>query len=190
MPSGKENTSAFFRRFILVPFDVTIPKNERDPNLHLKIIENELSGVFNWALEGLNRVLKQKSFSESELSNQALNSYKKEDDDSFKIFLKDNQYITSVDSFIRLNEVYNHYSIFCKESGLHPLTNKKFSNRLKSYGFGLERRNFGMIAFMKINEIIATPSSLYTPALPPSCIHSLPTVAEQWRQENQDVLEV
>ena len=60
LPKDVEHTNAYFRRFLIVPFDVTIPPDEQDKTLHTKIIDNELSGVFNWVLEGLDRLLKQK----------------------------------------------------------------------------------------------------------------------------------
>jgi putative DNA primase/helicase len=47
LPKDVEHTNAYFRRFLIIPFDVTIPPEEQDKQLHTKIIENELSGVFN-----------------------------------------------------------------------------------------------------------------------------------------------
>jgi putative DNA primase/helicase len=59
LPKDVEHTEAFFRRFLIIPFDVTIPESRRNPNLSKEIIETELSGVFNWILRGLVRLLKQ-----------------------------------------------------------------------------------------------------------------------------------
>jgi putative DNA primase/helicase len=47
LPRDEEQTNAFFRRFIIVPFDVTIPAEEQDRKLHRKIIDGELAGAFN-----------------------------------------------------------------------------------------------------------------------------------------------
>lgn len=47
---------------MILPFNVTIPEAERDPELAAKIINTELSGIFNWILKGLNRILKNKRF--------------------------------------------------------------------------------------------------------------------------------
>ncbi len=58
LPRDVEHSEAFFRRFLIVPFDVTIPEPRRNPNLAREIIETELSGVFNWVLAGLDRVLR------------------------------------------------------------------------------------------------------------------------------------
>lgn len=76
LPKDVEHTNAYFRRFLIIPFDVTIPENEQDKTLHTKIIENELSGVFNWVLDGLNRLLKQKKFSDCEASKKPLTNTK------------------------------------------------------------------------------------------------------------------
>jgi len=64
LPREVEHSHAYFRRFLIVPFEVTIPEAEQDKQLHCKIIDAELSGVFNWVLEGLNRLLKNKNFTQ------------------------------------------------------------------------------------------------------------------------------
>ncbi|HEV7645943.1 MAG TPA: phage/plasmid primase, P4 family [Pyrinomonadaceae bacterium] len=59
LPRDVEHTEAFFRRFLIIPFGVTIPEQQRNPNLAKEIIRAELSAVFNWILEGLQRLLTQ-----------------------------------------------------------------------------------------------------------------------------------
>jgi putative DNA primase/helicase len=48
-------------------------QSEQDKQLHIKIIENELSGVFNWVLEGLNRLF-QKNFQIVKQQKKQLNN--------------------------------------------------------------------------------------------------------------------
>lgn len=60
LPRDVEHNTAYFRRFLIIPFEVTIPPDEQDKTLHTKIIENELTGVFNWVLKGLDRLLQNK----------------------------------------------------------------------------------------------------------------------------------
>jgi putative DNA primase/helicase len=62
LPKDVEQTEAYFRRFLIIPFNVTIPEHEQDKELAKKIIDNELSGVFNWVLSGLKRLLMQQRF--------------------------------------------------------------------------------------------------------------------------------
>lgn len=42
-----------WRRVMLVPFEVQIPKEERDPHLVAKLLEAERSGILNWLIGGL-----------------------------------------------------------------------------------------------------------------------------------------
>ncbi|MVM40382.1 DNA primase [Spirosoma sp. HMF3257] len=44
LPADVEHTPAYFRRFLIVPFGVTIPEQEQDKQLAAKIISSELSG--------------------------------------------------------------------------------------------------------------------------------------------------
>lgn len=39
LPRDVEHTHAYFRRFIIIPFDVTIPEERQDKNLHTRIRE-------------------------------------------------------------------------------------------------------------------------------------------------------
>jgi len=50
-PLVKEQTEAFWRRIRLIPFGVTFKKEKRDQRLTGKL-RKELSGIFNWALQG------------------------------------------------------------------------------------------------------------------------------------------
>ncbi len=61
-PVVDDASEGFWRRWDVVPFKVTIPAEERDPRLAEKVIASELAGVLNWALEGLQRLLKRDGF--------------------------------------------------------------------------------------------------------------------------------
>jgi len=91
LPKDVEQTNAYFRRFLIIPFDVTVPPEKQDKTLHVKIIENELSGVFNWVLNGLDRLLEQKQFTHCEAVKRAVDKYKSQSD-SVKMFIDENNY--------------------------------------------------------------------------------------------------
>lgn len=139
LPKDVEHSHAYFRRFLIIPFDVTIPEEEQDKRLHTKIIENELSGVFNWVLEGLTRLLKQERFSDCEAASRALEQYKTESN-SLKMFLEENSYQKSLDDFIRLSVLFTEYKNYCFEDGIHPFKKKNFSKQLQSMGIRIDRQ--------------------------------------------------
>ena len=67
-----------FRRFLIVPFKVTIKEEDQDKELSQKIIKSELPGIFNWIMNGLIRILENKSFTQSNIINKQVDSFKRE----------------------------------------------------------------------------------------------------------------
>ncbi|RUA27361.1 MAG: DNA primase [Bacteroidetes bacterium] len=138
LPKDVEHTEAYFRRFLIIPFDVTIPPHEQDKNLHTKIIEKELSGVFNWVLEGLKRLLDQENFSVCEAAQQAIEQYKVESN-SVQMFLNENEYKSSAENYRLIKDLYPEYKAFCIEDGMIPFKKSNFIKQLKALGFVLDR---------------------------------------------------
>ncbi|MBS9773787.1 MAG: DNA primase [Tenacibaculum sp.] len=147
LPREVEQTNAFFRRFLIVPFKVTIPEEKQDKNLHTKIIGNELSGVFNWVLEGLNRLLKNKNFTYSEGADKAVEDYKKQSD-SVKMFLDENNYKPNIEVFIKIKDLYIEYRNYCLEDGFKPVNKSNFKRRLENNKIEVKRINKGNVAYL------------------------------------------
>lgn len=142
LPKDVEHTNAYFRRFLIIPFDVTIPPHEQDKQLHSKIIDTELSGVFNWVLDGLNRLLDQKRFSECEAAQRAVEQYRVESD-SVQMFLNEHEYKVSVTNEIPLKDMFTNYRNYCSESGFKTCSVRTFADRLRNAGYQTERKNYG-----------------------------------------------
>jgi putative DNA primase/helicase len=66
MPEQKDLdlNEATDRRFIIIPFEKQVKKEDIDVHLAKKICDTELSGIFNLVVEGLIRILQQEAFSE------------------------------------------------------------------------------------------------------------------------------
>lgn len=142
LPKDVEHTNAYFRRFLIIPFDVTIPPHEQDKTLHTKIIEKELSGVFNWVLQGLNRLLEQKKFSDCEAAQQAVEQYRIESD-SVQMFLNENEYKVSATNDMPLKDLFNEYRNYCIESGFKACSLRTLADRLRNSGYQTERKGYG-----------------------------------------------
>lgn len=147
LPKDVEHTNAYFRRFLIIPFDVTIPTHEQDKQLHTKIIENELSGVFNWVLEGLSRLLEQKRFTDCEAIQQAVEQYKTQSD-SVKMFIDENGYKNSPNDYRLIKEFYTEYRIYCNDDGFKPVNKSNFIKRLSGFGILVDRLNVGNVAYI------------------------------------------
>jgi putative DNA primase/helicase len=148
LPREVENTHAFFRRLLIIPFDVTIPPEEQDKQLYSKIIDNELSGVFNWVLEGLDRLLKQDGFTQCEAAEKAVKQYQVESD-SVQCFIQEKGYRKSTEKFILIKELYSLYKEFCHEDGMRSLNKMNFKKRLSRF-FEVKRISLGNAAFLTL----------------------------------------
>lgn len=131
IPTIADQSTGFWRRFDIVPFSVEVPERERDPLLARFIITHELSGVLNWALEGLERLLARGRFDDvlPEAMRTASQSARAE---------TNSVQAWNLEFDIRLTEtiktskakVYTHYAAWCRENGMVPVSSPKFWRRL------------------------------------------------------------
>ncbi|WP_421827897.1 DNA primase family protein [Larkinella sp.] len=148
LPSDVEHTPAYFRRFIILPFNVTIAEKDQDKQLADKIIRTELSGVFNWVLEGLRRLLSQGRFTDCEAVRQQIELYKQQSD-SVRLFLDEEGFKATPDQHPKpLKDLYSSYRSYCSFDGYRPVNNKNFKNRLNSYGIITEKKTIGQVAYV------------------------------------------
>ncbi|TFD97839.1 DNA primase [Dysgonomonas capnocytophagoides] len=138
-PRDVEQTKAFFRRFIFLDFSVTIPEDRQDKELANKIIAHELNGVFNWVLEGLNRLLKNRKFTYSPIAEKKKKEIK-EETDSVADFMNENEMKPTTDAakHIQLKLLFKDYEEFCRDNGYLRVARKTFSKRLQTIGYKVE----------------------------------------------------
>ena len=173
LPYKVEHNEAFFRRFLIIPFEVTIPENERNPRLAQIIIENELPGVFNWVLEGLGRLLGNNRFSESKAAKEALNDYRVKSD-SVALFIEENDITKSDSQSAELQVIYASYDYFCKEHGYRACAAQTFSSRLRGLGFEYHRKPGGWHVFAKFNALPIKKNSFETTYTTSSTLSRVP----------------
>jgi putative DNA primase/helicase len=147
LPKDVEFNNAFFRRFIIIPFEVTIPENEQNKTLHKEIISEELPGVFNWVLDGLQRLLSQKGFSQSPSVDRALEEFRTESD-TVKRFLDEEGYKPHAENKILLKDLYQEYKEFALDDGNRLLSKQSFKKRLESLKIYVKRESLGMQVYV------------------------------------------
>lgn len=100
--------------------------------------QKAISGVFNWVLQGLDRLLAQKKFSDCEASRRAIEQYKTESS-SIQMFLNENGYKASSKVYELFRDIYFEYRSFCFEEGLTPFKKSNFKKQLESLGYIVSR---------------------------------------------------
>lgn len=139
-----ENTFGFFRRLIILPYEVTIPKEEIDRNLASKL-KRELPGILNWVLEALPGLLSRKEFTYSENCARAMEHYRLQSD-NVRLFL--NEACEDTEFTTKALDIYNAYRNYCFGSQLKPVSRKHFYDRLE--GLGYTRTCYGNVAYFNL----------------------------------------
>ena len=133
-----ENSYGFRRRWLLFPFNKTIPVEKQDHALAQKLC-TELSGILNWVLKHLACLIERvnqnngNSFTDSPECNAALNEYFKSSN-SVALFL-DEACEKRDDTVNSMKDLYNSYLSYCHNSGyLKPFILKNFKKELIDWG--------------------------------------------------------
>ncbi len=71
LPPFADRSGGLSRRLMILPFRLAIPPDRQDPQLARKLLD-ELSGIFNWSIEGWHRLCANRRFTEPLLSRQMI----------------------------------------------------------------------------------------------------------------------
>ncbi|MFO0450570.1 MAG: phage/plasmid primase, P4 family [Pseudomonadota bacterium] len=147
LPKDLELNDAFFRRFLIIHFDQTISPEERDVELSSYLTANEMSGIFNWVLLGLVRLLNQQGFTRCTEVDMFIENFRKESD-SVQIFLEEARYQVSSAGYVFLKDLYEEYKFFCRDNFYPLISNRAFAERLRSSGIKVHRISSGNVVFV------------------------------------------
>ncbi len=138
LPSIEDDTHGMWRRINVIEFPRTFSEDEMDVELTEKLVA-ELSGIFNWALEGYKRLRNQKFiFSESKSMQRKKQQYQTESNSALDFSLN---YLKEADSenSLAFKEVSDCYIKFCEKEGhTKPYPKKQFRSVLENQGFIIE----------------------------------------------------
>jgi P4 family phage/plasmid primase-like protien len=133
MPELRNVDEAIRRRVLLVPFRVTIPAEERDPQLKAKL-RAELPGILNWALSGLldyhERVQEGKSGLAPPDAVRSATAEYFEAQDPIGPFIEE-RCLLSASFRCTKAELYRAYGKYCEESGAWTLKQTRFGGMVK-----------------------------------------------------------
>jgi len=121
IPRSKDKTYAFYRRWLIIPFNKTFKGKKADKNLRDKL-KKELPGIFNYAVEGLKRLKENNEFTQPKQIEKAMEEYKKQND-SVTAFVIDKIQVNK-GGVIPKQHLYDNYKDWCEEQGLMPVSHK------------------------------------------------------------------
>ena len=136
-PEIRGTDEAIWRRICLVPFTVTIPPEERDPQMAERLLK-ELPGILNWAMDGCLE-WKARGLDPPPAVLAATSAYRS-DMDVVGGFLTE-LCIEDDNASVKSSELFNRYGYWASSVGEEALTQKAFALRLQERGFRQKRTN-------------------------------------------------
>ncbi len=133
---------AYYSRWLITNFNNTFDGSNPNTDRFLaeKICsEEEMSGILNWALEGLERLLKNQKFT-NECSPAEVKSIMMKSGSSISVFAS--ECLEQGDGlWISKDDLYYLYSLFCSQGNLSRTTKEKFGREIhQKCGYILESR--------------------------------------------------
>jgi putative DNA primase/helicase len=131
-PEIRGTDHAIWRRVKLIPFEVTIPDDEQDPDL-LDKLKEEAAGVLYWAVQGCLDWRRGGLRAPAEVTD-ATKEYRDEQD-ALGRFLEDECTILE-QAQVATGALYTRYAEWCREQGEQAMDAKALHGRLKNdHGF-------------------------------------------------------
>ena len=150
LPPPPQDIEAFIVRWDIVDFPNNFMPGDpkRDPNLKAKLTTpEELSGIFNWALKGLQRLLENNQFTASMTTMEAIEEWSVRSD-ALKVFVEQ-CVIHEIDltddereaiPAPTANEIYDAYFEFCKRHKVSAKPSNTFTREFPTYSMACIRR--------------------------------------------------
>ena len=125
-----DRSNGFYRRQLILTTKERPPDRVDDPDIAEKMCR-ELEGIFLWAFEGLQRLVANHfRFTESARSRSNREAVK-QDANNVLLFMEAGDYIRlTPEGKVGSQELYEIYTVWCRENGFSPLKNRSFSEFL------------------------------------------------------------
>lgn len=139
LPRINDLSDGLKRRIIFIPFNAKFSKkdNDYDPWIKDKLLTNSsLEYMLKIALEGLDRILMNKEFTNCEACDEVWSEYEQ----------VNNPVVAFVDESDidgqTVEDVYKQYQVWCIEGGLKSLSKNVFSREVKKRGYNTDEREY------------------------------------------------
>ncbi len=128
-PRITDHSSAFYQRLLLIPCNRQFSDEEMDRNLDDKL-RVELSGIFNWVLEGYHRLNKRRRFQQYDFMREAVDELEDENNPCNLFFREHIEVDLSEGTYIEKSELFRKFIDWCVKYEQKRLSHITFSRSL------------------------------------------------------------
>ena len=127
---------------MIIRFNRQFTGAEKDVQREDKLMA-ELPGILNWALEGLQRLLKRGEYVIPASSEQEITQYRVSSDPVRQFSEEHLRKVTDKSLWIASSSLYSHYRDWSLTNGYKTLASNQFSERLQGVGIARGRNSTG-----------------------------------------------
>jgi putative DNA primase/helicase len=125
----KDRTHGYYRRFDILKFNRIFKTEEQKPEL-LQELKEEVPGILNWALEGLERLSQQNwIMTKSSYMENCHNEFKRATN-PLQLFI-DEECVLDGNATVDTNELRSSYKHYCEDKGYKVLSDNNLGKELK-----------------------------------------------------------
>lgn len=128
-PKSRDKTFAMLERLRFVPFETTIPREDRDEHLQEKL-KAEAPGILRWGLAGLLSLRQEGGFVNPPQCQESHDEYRRDLDPKTE-FLEENVTLEKGAKGDFLSDIYAAYQSWCPTKGRHAENEKALAEALK-----------------------------------------------------------
>lgn len=124
-PYIDDKTSAFYRRLLMLRLDKEFKEEEQNKHLGEQLLE-ERSGILNWAIDGLRRLNKRKTFLIDEYMKKDIQAIKELNNPVIQWATENLIELKESNAYVIKQNIYDMYSQWCSQNGHRPTGSAKF----------------------------------------------------------------
>ena len=127
LPAFADRSSGLWRRLVILPMRVVIPADRQDRELTGRLL-GELPGIFNWAVEGWQRLLAKGQFTEPKVCRDVLEEHRITTNPTRAFLTDEMRFWPGARTPCR--DAYRQYQLWCTERGFKPLDDRQFGKEV------------------------------------------------------------
>ena len=143
MPKINNDDEGIWRRVRKIPFKYKFTDDDKDVNFFENKLMPEMSGIFNWAIEGCLK-WQQEGEDIPDVVKASVDEYRI-DSDPIQRFMADECLVASSETVrVNVSELYKSYENWCKENKEYTLSAIKFTRKMIEKEFEKGRNKYGL----------------------------------------------
>lgn len=161
LPYLGDTTTGAYEKFFIIPFPRYLHDENRIWNYAERFLYPEMPGIINWALDGLERLVKRGALPKIGVVHEQIQDFREETDTVFSWMREYVEVNSEVTERVQFKDHYQHYRSFCDAQGRLPVAMPQFSKRiageLRKYPHILTSKPKNVVTYTKGVRVLTKP---------------------------------